>query len=512
MAFGSAICILIFVMVSSCSCLQLELYADLEQKHPPPWKYCTLPGCAPVGEDKESEFVDESDTRLSDQWAHTNHCRLRYAFDSVGKRNVSFTVIGGSATAGAGLKEGQSNWFQHLQSLFSARPNGSQATFNNAAQGATESFWGAAMMDSVVGDADVLFWEYAINDVKGHTTGYPKESAESMRQGIEFFIRKSLQLPSKPAIVFVYLYDAASHYDTFHSTALLEQNPVLKQFAEAAVDILVVPVSETLRGTHAKDEMNEHHPGPRAHAAIAKLVFDAMTQAADATHHACSPEEYKAAAHEAAVPEGSDVAKEPMLRMLHRMGSISDTPIEPRFGEPRFITEACVSDEGGPGHWDHCSEVVKDTFGKGEPGRADRKIGYDIPPCVLRLQLDGVKIEKHHVLRVTLDGAPSDVVGGMIGMHIGGGGYAANAWSHGTRVSIDNEQPKTFMPSSSSPFGVVFNVWITIEARRKSSQAIVLELCMPEENATGNWNASNWSPFHNGGGRLDWISAFTEEA
>merc|ERR1719188_1591332 len=99
--------------------------------------------------------------------------------DSIGRRNVSFTVLGGSATAGAGLHVGQLNWFKHLERLVSHSKKG--ATFRNAAQGATESYWGASLMDSIVGDTDVLLWEYATNDVKGSTTGYPKESPESMR-------------------------------------------------------------------------------------------------------------------------------------------------------------------------------------------------------------------------------------------------------------------------------------------------------------------------------------------
>jgi hypothetical protein len=360
------------------------------------------------------------------------------------------------------------------------------------------------MMDSVVGDTDVLLWEYAINDVKGSSTGYPKESPESMRKGIEFFIRKGLQLPSRPALVFVYLYDATTHYDTFHSTAFLNQNPVLQQFADAGVDIIVVPVSETLRFMGAVTEMNGHHPGPRGHEAIAQSVWKEIQWAADEAHESCSPENYKAAASAVDVPEGLDLAKDSFLHNLQQMRSMSGTPVQPRFGKSHFNTDACESDEVSLEYAGNCSEVVLDIFGKGEPGRADRKIGYDIPPCA-----------GNRFLRIKLDGAAANLSSGIIGMHVGGGKEATNEWPHKIRVRIDSHQPMDFTPrSAGNTFGAVFNLWIPLHVsadRRESSQALALALCMPEENVTGNFQGPFWSPFHNGGGRIDWIALFADQ-
>jgi len=489
--------IVLFVTVSECSCLRLASNSEPEPAHPPAWMYCTAPGCPPVGDDKESEAAKDTGAP-QEFWSSSNNCRLRYALDSLGKGNVSFTVLGGSATAGAGLEDGELNWFQRFERLVNA--SNTATTFNNAAQGGTESFWGASMMDSIAGDADVLFWEYAINDVKGASTGRPMESPESMRQGIEFFIRKGLQLPSRPALVFVYLYDAAGHYDShsFHSTALTNQNPVIKKFADAGADILIIPVAEAMRDN--VDEMNNHHPGPRAHTDIAQLVWNEMQLAAANTRQACSPKEYEPSAAAAVKsPVGLDVASDSFLDKLQRMNSLSGTPILPRFGKSSFKTDACKLIEGGPEHAYNCSEVVLDIFGKEEPVRADRKIGYDIPLCT-----------GDRFLRVKLDGVATEYSSGAVGIHAGGGEYHQNAWSHEIRVRVDDQEPVTLRSSSAPPFDKVFNNWIPLGVRHNSSQVLTLTFCMPEENATGNWQDLVWSPFHNGGGRLDWISVFTD--
>jgi len=497
MAAATANSFILLASLSSCSCFQLASNFEPEPA-PTRWTNCSAPGCPPTADARGGETTEQT-VAGQKPWKSWNHCRLRHAMDSIGKRNVTFTVLGGSATAGAGLPVGQLNWFKHLERMVSHSMTG--AKFKNAAQGGAESFWGASLMDSVVGDTDVLLWEYAINDFKGSSTGYPEESPESMRKGIEFFIRRGLQLPSRPALVFVYLYDAATHYDTFHSTALSYQNIVLQQFADAGVDIIVVPVSESLRFIGAQTEMNDHHPGPRGHEAISQSVWKEMRWAAAEAHESCSPEEYKAAASAADIPEGSDFAKDNFLHALQQMRSVSGTPVQPRFGKSNFSTDACELGEATLENFTNCSEVVMDIFGKGEPGRADRKIGYDIPPCA-----------GNRILRIRMGGLAEGDSSGFIGMHVGGGKDARNEWPHTIRIRIDGHQPAEFTPRSAvNRFGAVFNLWIPLNlsaARRTTSQELALALCMPEDNVTGNWQESFWSPFHNGGGRVDWITVF----
>lgn len=493
--------VLLLVLQRSCVSLRLannaavlpfpgkgvSLYNDTSSLPFPPWKYCPTMGCeSPIEADwykKPTDFTTESSAT---PWGSSDHCRLRNALDKRGTGDVIFTVSGGSATAGAGLEKEEKIWFKSLEENM-----GQGATFNNAAQGGTESFWGASMMDSIVGDADVLFWEYAINDIKGASTGTDREKPESMRQGVEFFIRKALGLPRKPALVFVYLWDPVlgSYKDNFHSTAYDEQKAVLQEFANAGLDITVIPVERTMRDMRADTDMRSHHPGGGAHNAIAKFVQNQLMQAASTASSGCSDAQHRAIGdhHVAANP---DLVKHPVLYPLVQLNSFSGTPIMPNFGQSKIETAYCVQGK--------CSEVVTSTAGKSEAKRADKKIGYDIPTCAsdgtLSLSLDDVKGSKV-----------------FVGMHVGGGMYFANTWTHSLKV-VANGKPTVIdkLPNSligEVGFEHVFNQWMSVDMKGHSNK-LSLELCMPDQNVTGNWNSAFCSPFQDGGGRVDFITIF----
>merc|ERR1712232_1405387 len=161
---------------------------------------------------------------------------------------------------------------------------------HNAAQGATDSFWSSLMMDSIIGDADVLFWEYAINDFKGGSSGFSEETPLAMQQMLELWLHKAMELPHKPPLVFVYLYDTTHIRDgSYFSSALEHQIAVLDRFIESGMDIIVVPTASALRRVNASNDVRAgHHPGPTGHAAIANAVWDALEKALASQGDACS--------------------------------------------------------------------------------------------------------------------------------------------------------------------------------------------------------------------------------
>jgi len=497
-----------------CSCLRISsIEQSITAERVPsapvfaPWKYCPLPGCKThfnlmknnfqidlhIKKDEPSKYIQNVGmTPLRQKpWGSSNHCRLRNAMDTHGSR---FVVTGGSATAGAGLVGEEENWFKKLEHHLG---NGKRI-FHNAAQGATESFWAANVLDFIVGDADVLLWEYAINDFKGGSSGHPTESPESMRQGMEFFVKKALQLPSRPALIFVYLYDAETAHTDFYSTALQHQESVLKRFADAGIDMLVVPVQQALIEVHAESDMREHHPGAMGHEAIAQLLEEQMRLAANSTTGSgCDVEHYGSTVKQVLETDGgsSDVTDHSILRRLYSLSSKSASAVQPFFGQSEIKATYCRSDI--------CGDVVKAKYGKAENGRQDRKIGYDVPTC------DGdqsLRIELQNITSTT----PS-----IVGMHLGGGQHAVNGWSHKVQISSNGQTPKIFeKPASyigdvSSLFPEAFNMWMEIDTSTLRDEGLDLRLCMPQKGLTGNWGSLQWSPFEDGGGRVDWITVFS---
>jgi len=482
----------------------------------PTWRYCESLGCPLPVENEESLFSKQqaSDIRIQEPFGSSSHCRLLTAFDRAKKgEKVTFAVVGGSASAGAGLKGGEGTWIEALQEN-SEKDFGFKLQLNNAAQGGTESFWAANMLDVIIDDADVLLWEFAINDVKGATTGGPRETPEYMIQSMEFFVRKALQLPSRPALVFVYLYDGlpSNHeYGEFYSTALEHQKSVLQRFADAGVDLLVVPVQKALRETHAENDMRAtHHPGPGGHKAIAQLVAKQLQQAVQMPTSGCSTKQLQPDVKD--ISMHPNVANYPFLSKLLQMTSKSATPIKPHFGKTGFETLFCKHERkrrgGGGGLGEaQCGGAVVDAYGKQDPKRKDRKIGYDIPTCAgdryLRIQLHN-------------SSKPNFANSQILGMEVGGGSYKANKWLGKIKIRAEGMQSKVLdnlpisdvadMKELGMKFGDrgAYNLWTEIDGGSSH-----VDLCMPERGDHTTWGRSTFSSFSDGGGRVDWITLWS---
>ena len=169
-------------------------------------------------------------SRLGDalhQWVYAN-------------KTMTVTALGCSSTAGAGsdnevydkykdqvnatfkfpitkLSLGQKRtFFNTLGDRLSNWTYGPPPTFHNAAHGGTTTFWMSQQMDSLVGDTDVLVWEFTLTDIQFPTwtpslpTDRGRKKSVDPSVTMELFLKYANELPSKPAVVLVYMWDSPS--------------------------------------------------------------------------------------------------------------------------------------------------------------------------------------------------------------------------------------------------------------------------------------------------------------
>lgn len=307
------------------------------------------------------------------------HFRLRRALEDLasGSKNVTFAVAGGSPTAGTGLPRADT-WFGQvigkIREWSGVATNPNQLIAHNAAQGFTNSFWSWMLMDSIIGDADVLFWEYGLNDVQ-------ESDHASMAQEIELWIRRASALPSQPALVFVYMYDP-QHKGSFRSTALANQRLEIIRLTKAlGLDVLLLPVGEIMRDIEKRkglySTIDGKNPSRTAHHRIANMVFQEIKHAyfSDASWTLPGPS-----------PDFPSVGQSfagSSLPSLANLRSASWTVTEPRFGDAQGKVAMCPTG-GDQLHQftKFLSTSVCDTALVLERNVSrDRKIGVQVPRC-----------------------------------------------------------------------------------------------------------------------------------
>eukprot|EP00747_Dinoflagellata_sp_TGD_P221642 gnl/TRDRNA2_/TRDRNA2_93436_c0_seq1.p1 gnl/TRDRNA2_/TRDRNA2_93436_c0~~gnl/TRDRNA2_/TRDRNA2_93436_c0_seq1.p1 ORF type:complete len:539 (-),score=57.96 gnl/TRDRNA2_/TRDRNA2_93436_c0_seq1:49-1665(-) len=449
-------------------------------------------------------------------WGSTNHCRLRSAFDALGKANVTFTVVGGSSTAGAGLEKGEENWFEIAQKnwtqLIPSRAHNRmkvehvQPTFRNAAQGETDSMWATLLFDSVIGtgETDVLFWEYAINDAAGGSTGKPATDKERMRESMDLFISMASKLPRNPALVFVYLWDADQDfsYEGFFSSALEYQEEVIKRFADAGLDVLVVPAAPAMRQARAGKDMRQHHPGGAGHQAIADLVLQEVYKAAMSAEKGCSQEEHRFITQSLAVKPSKSSA---ILEELYTMPSKSATAVEPRFGQNSVDTLAC-SLTG-------CVQPSVTSWGGMEFSRKDRKFSWFIPVCQAAdgnlSKSGGHEMSNHLLVRGKNE---RGLKAKYMAMHVGGGSDHRNGWENRMTIKVNNlpsrvlEKPVSLIGNISLELMNDFNLWVDLETSDGSmTERPQVAICVPDSGGTEVWELDYSA---HGGVGVDWVTVF----
>ena len=131
---------------------------------------------------------------------------------------------------------------------------GARATFNNAGQGGSVTFWQAMLMDSVIGNADILFWEFALTDAQfgarvspTHLGGAWDRAMATHDISIELFLKAALELESKPAVILVYFWDAAKW--PMQQTVWEQHRATVERFhREYGLDISVLLAGELALG------------------------------------------------------------------------------------------------------------------------------------------------------------------------------------------------------------------------------------------------------------------------
>eukprot|EP00747_Dinoflagellata_sp_TGD_P221643 gnl/TRDRNA2_/TRDRNA2_93436_c0_seq2.p1 gnl/TRDRNA2_/TRDRNA2_93436_c0~~gnl/TRDRNA2_/TRDRNA2_93436_c0_seq2.p1 ORF type:complete len:667 (-),score=51.84 gnl/TRDRNA2_/TRDRNA2_93436_c0_seq2:49-2049(-) len=452
-------------------------------------------------------------------WGSSSHCRLRAAFDALERNDATFAVVGGSATQGAGLRSAgrmnafgfenpEDNWFgvafQNNETWSTREGIISRRAFKNAAQGGTDSMWSALLLDSVVGDADILFWEYAIEDAKGGWTKRPRAGKEHLQESMELFIAMASGLPRNPALVFVYLWDADQDfsYEGFFSSALEYQEEVIKRFADAGLDVLVVPAAPAMRQARAGKDMRQHHPGGAGHQAIADLVLQEVYKAAMSAEKGCSQEEHRFITQSLAVKPSKSSA---ILEELYTMPSKSATAVEPRFGQNSVDTLAC-SLTG-------CVQPSVTSWGGMEFSRKDRKFSWFIPVCQAAdgnlSKSGGHEMSNHLLVRGKNE---RGLKAKYMAMHVGGGSDHRNGWENRMTIKVNNlpsrvlEKPVSLIGNISLELMNDFNLWVDLETSDGSmTERPQVAICVPDSGGTEVWELDYSA---HGGVGVDWVTVF----
>jgi hypothetical protein len=119
----------------------------------------------------------------------------RSSGSSTKSRVSKIVCLGGSSTAGGGGIE----QLDQYPSLLHQRLD---LPVLNHAHGTTDSFYAALHFSSLVPpDADLITWEYAINDSSEHVP------TNDIFDSVLFFMRQVALHPNRPALVFIFLWD-----------------------------------------------------------------------------------------------------------------------------------------------------------------------------------------------------------------------------------------------------------------------------------------------------------------
>eukprot|EP00747_Dinoflagellata_sp_TGD_P151151 gnl/TRDRNA2_/TRDRNA2_177183_c1_seq5.p1 gnl/TRDRNA2_/TRDRNA2_177183_c1~~gnl/TRDRNA2_/TRDRNA2_177183_c1_seq5.p1 ORF type:complete len:375 (-),score=37.80 gnl/TRDRNA2_/TRDRNA2_177183_c1_seq5:108-1232(-) len=187
-----------------------------------------------------------------------------------------------------------------------------------------------------------------------------------------------------------------------------------------------------------------------------------------------------------------------VYEQILNMPSKSAVAVEPHFGKAGVGSWSCTP--AG------CEDAWRVSWGKISVGRTDRKISWNVPVCSYSHRLI---LEAQAQLG---DGSKAK----FMAMHVGGGEYAVNRWRHRVQVKVNGlvaivlEQPVSLIGELPVEMRDDFNLWVDLSdssgyAPQRPRQ---VEICFPDKNVYGDWNISIYSPFKDGGGRIDWVAVF----
>jgi len=439
--------------------------------------------------------VEELSARFSQDVLHqqpdiadSSHCRLRGAYDTSGVRKATIAIAGGSASAGAGVRREETYAHQLSTSSFLT----DSFKINNAGQGATTTLWSAMTMDSVIGDADIVIWEYAINDYGGGSTGAPAAGTLEMQNSLDLWIRKTQSLDSRPAVGLLYLWDAGSV--NFTSSAWSAQEAVARKFANAGLDMFVVQggaLARSLQQAGQNPLADYHHPSAVSHQHIADMVELKMLKALLARGDCHSN-------LVASVPLPAQVDADPILKTIWTAKSSAVLPWEPQFGRPVIDAkiQLCPHDQG--------CELDAYMPEKRNGDRDDRKSFWTLPVCGakqgtlntselgygdVQAEQNGREYSQSLDTTVSFDGSCSAPK--LIVLAFSGGHYL-NGFHHPVDITLNRENvvietpPELFL----RPGGMFSHFLVPMPKQSRKSRKLecdVVSMCNPDEQNIGDW-------------------------
>eukprot|EP00873_Tetraselmis_striata_P008090 jgi/Tetstr1/428354/TSEL_018389.t1 len=311
-------------------------------------------------------------------------CRLQGKLEqwTVHGKPLTVALTGGSASAESCHVEGETETYLTYLDLFRAFmaesfPHAAPLLETvNVAQGATTSLWSTIMMDSLLPAAgvDILVWEYAINDHFGEPVA-PEHTPEEMEAMLELWLRAALRLPSRPAIVLLYLWDSDwTTPDTFPRASAWEAGRRLVQrYVDAGHDITTVVVPRSMGANTTAILKDHHHPNCDGSAFIGRLLQTHMLSALSQAL-AAGDQGPVCHGHPGAGPPpvfSSLMAESPdraTVALLHAESIQAVHNWLPRYGRQPAV--------------DHShADVEMMTGAKAVAGREDRKLDFRLPIC-----------------------------------------------------------------------------------------------------------------------------------
>jgi len=288
-------------------------------------------------------------------------------------RNILLAAIGGSATAGSQV--GNANSFPFLlghwlQKALNVSQSSATVTVLNAAIGSTNSAWAATVMPKQIGrKADILLWEYALNDETFHSEGRV--------QAIELFLRRALILfGPNVSIGFAYLYDRPLGRWPPPCSVQFCQEGVLKRYAEYGYEMTAISACEHIRHHNFSKETilaDGHHPNQFGHQLVADMLAYKYLEVLDLILDGIAVD----AIIPPSVQQITSICEGKVLDVLNNASTfaprVNHTPWFGEISDGAFLI--CPSTDK------ECVDEKAVLFGAQDPGRKDRKFAWEIPKC-----------------------------------------------------------------------------------------------------------------------------------
>lgn len=339
---------------------------------------------------------------------------------------LKIVCLGGSSTAGAGVA--QAEQYPALLQANLRAAGYSKATVLNRAHGSTDTFYAAIHFDSLVPpDADIVTWEYAINDV-GELKKWRRDG-DLVEDSLVWFMRQVAQHPNRPALIFVFLWDSPFVLPLPGRTVWDHFGPTLVAMNQSIVDM-----NQWVRDTYTTNMHNEyfvadqHHMNSFSHSHVAVALQSIVSTERDDLKRGEAllngwPNDYanRASLWHGALPPG--VRTQALL-----------------FDKPTMTVE---SDFG-------LRTVKYSGSGKAEGNRVDRMIDLMLPRC-----------GSGEFLRMNVAASPSERVLRVLVGEGTAGGYAMQLrWSQGCCDGKPSPLNFTFEPAM-APLGPSYHQYFT---------------------------------------------------